>query len=241
MRLSIFIALPSLFKDIFMLDSIFSYTYPKSFVNRLRKNRFAQIETILHKLIEEKGRVRILDLGGDLAYWKNMKWTNSATHITLLNLSPSPIPEDLKNRFESVQANALQCPFPDYSFDLVFSNSAIEHMGSRENQNVFAKEVKRLSHNYIVQTPSIWFPLEPHCRIPFFQFIPHSIRAVLLMIFPVHYFPKARNYKEGVLASKTTMMMGKKRFRSFFPHASFFTEYLWGIPKSYTAIHLEKK
>jgi hypothetical protein len=222
-----------------MLDSLFSYSDSQSFVNRLRKNRFSKIESILNTLIDQKGRIRILDLGGDYAYWKTMNWKNDSTHITLLNLADTTIPLEQKEWFDSLQANALKCPFPDQSFDLVFSNSAIEHMGSIENQNEFANEVKRLAPNYIVQTPSIWFPLEPHCRIPFFQFIPHPIRAILLRLFPIHYFPKAKNYAEGLRSSKTTLMMGKKRFHAYFPQAEIVTEYLWGIPKSYTAIKLE--
>ena len=222
-----------------MLDSIFSYTNPNSFVNNLRKNRFKQIQAAINALIEKKGTVRILDLGGNLSYWENMNWKNTATHISLLNLTPSAIPDDSKHLFEAIQADALKCPFSDYAFDLVFSNSAIEHMGSLENQKIFAQEVKRLSHNYIIQTPSLWFLLEPHCRIPFFQFIPHQVRAVLLMIFKIHYFPKAKNYREGIEASKTTIMMGKTRFKSFFPEAKISTEFLWGMSKSYTAIKLE--
>jgi hypothetical protein len=218
-----------------MLDSIFSYNNPDSFVNSLRKNRFRQIEAVINGLIEKKGTIRILDLGGNMSYWEKMNWKNTATHISLLNLTQSTIPDESKHLFEAIQADALNCPFPDFSFDLVFSNSAIEHMGSLENQKIFAQEVKRLSHNYIIQTPSIWFPLEPHCRIPFFQFIPHQIRAVLLMIFKINYFPKAKNYHEGIEASKTTIMMGKSRFKSLFPEAKISTEFLWGMPKSYTA------
>jgi hypothetical protein len=222
-----------------MLDSIFSYNNPDSFVNKLRKNRFTHVQSIINALIEKKGTIRILDLGGDLSYWENMNWKNTSTHISLLNLASITIPDDSKHLFEAIQADALKCPFPDYTFDLVFSNSAIEHMGSLQNQKIFAQEVKRLAHNYIIQTPSFWFPLEPHCRIPFFQFIPHGIRAVMLMIFKIHYFPKAKNYREGIEASKTTMMMGKTKFKSFFPDAIISTEFLWGMPKSYTAIKLE--
>ncbi|NJK36721.1 MAG: class I SAM-dependent methyltransferase [Oscillatoriales cyanobacterium RM1_1_9] len=35
--------------------------------------------------------------------------------------------------------------FSDNSFDLVFSNSVIEHVGSLERQTVFAQNVQRLS------------------------------------------------------------------------------------------------
>ena len=68
-----------------MLDSIFSYNNPDSFVNRLRKNRFTQIHAIINALIEKKGTIRILDLGGDISYWENMNWKNTSTQSNWLN------------------------------------------------------------------------------------------------------------------------------------------------------------
>jgi hypothetical protein len=129
-------------------------------------------------------------------------------------------------------------PFKNGDFDLIFSNSVIEHVGSIENQEKFANEVMRLSDKYIIQTPSFWFPLEPHSLIPFFQFIPHKVRALLIMTFNINYFPKAANYLDAVEVSKSTIMITKKRFRKLFPDAEIHVERLLGIPKSYTAVRL---
>jgi hypothetical protein len=114
----------------------------------------------------------------------------------------------------------------------------IEHVGSYANQQIFAGEVRRVSDKYIVQTPSIWFPLEPHSLIPLFQFLPHPIRALLIMTFNINYFPKAKKYKEAIKVSHSTLMFTHKRFKQLFPEAEIQVERFLGIPKSYTAIKL---
>jgi hypothetical protein len=43
---------------------------------------------------------------------------------------------------------------------LVFSNSDIEHVGPREAQAQFAREVARVGRGYWVQTPNRYFPIE---------------------------------------------------------------------------------
>lgn len=209
-----------------------------SFVNRLRKKRFEMLEKRIESLASQKESFTILDIGGDIDYWKHVGWQNPKFDIFLLNLYENTISASDSNKFHSVIGNALNIPFKKDDFDLIFSNSVIEHVGSIQNQRKFAEEVTRLSNRYIIQTPSFWFPLEPHSLIPFFQFIPHKIRALLIMTFNINYFPKAKSYKEAVSVSKTTIMFTKKNFQKLFPEAEIQVERLFGIPKSYTAIKL---
>jgi Methyltransferase domain len=209
-----------------------------SLVNTLRQKRFELLKGHIENLISQHVSFKILDIGGDLAYWKHIGWKHDQCKICLLNLYPIIIPQDDSTHFESIQGSALDMPVKKGEFDLFFSNSVIEHLGSYDNQQHFANEVKRLAEKYIIQTPSIWFPLEPHSLIPFFQFIPHPIRAYLIMCFNINYFPKAATYSEALMVSKTTLMLTKKQFQALFPEAEIRVERLFGIPKSYTAIKL---
>ena len=209
-----------------------------SFVNKLRRKRFQLLQKSIENLVHPDKKFSVIDLGGDVNYWQQLNWQLPNVQTTLLNLYENKINDDLKSNFISIQGNALEAPFDSKSFDLVFSNSVIEHVGSYENQEKFANEVRRLSDKYIVQTPSLWFPLEPHSLIPLFQFIPHRIRALLIMVFNINYFPKAKSYKEALNTSKTTLMFTKKRFKKLFPEADIQVEKLFGIPKSFTAVKL---
>jgi hypothetical protein len=188
-----------------------------SFVNQFRQKRFDYLKNRIEKLIQ-KDTFKILDIGGDIQYWKNIGWQHSACKIHLLNLYTSEIPQSDTNKFTSSNGDGLALSY--------------------ENQQIFANEVMRVSDKYIIQTPSLWFPLEPHSLLPLFQFLPHPIRALLIMTFNINYFPKAKTYKEAITVSHSTLMFTHKRFKQLFPDAEIQVERFLGIPKSYTAIKL---
>lgn len=206
-----------------------------SFVNRLRKQRFLLIQEKIEQLIAARGSIKILDIGGDIGYWKQIGWKHPQCTIYLLNLY-IPSEAEATEGFVFVKGDALQLPYQYGEFDLVFSNSVIEHVGSYANQEKFAAEVMRVCDRYIIQTPSYWFPLEPHSLIPFFQFIPHRLRALLIMAFNINYFPKQKNYQAAVEVSHSTLMLTRQQFQRLFPQADLQVEKLYGIPKSYTVV-----
>ena len=50
-------------------------------------------------------------------------------------------------------------PFPDQSFDLVFSNAVIEHILGAGRQEKFAQEIMRVGKSWFVTTPELLVPL----------------------------------------------------------------------------------
>ncbi|MCX6290117.1 MAG: hypothetical protein NTW92_10195 [Bacteroidetes bacterium] len=220
-----------------MFKLLVNHHKKNSFVNQFRQKRFELLKNGIEKLIQ-KDHFKILDIGGDIQYWKNIGWQHPACKIHLLNLYESKVPENETHQFSSSVGNGLSLEYKKGEVDLIFSNSVIEHVGSYANQQIFAGEVGRVSDKYIVQTPSIWFPLEPHSLIPLFQFLPHPIRALLIMTFNINYFPKAKTYKAAIIVSHSTLMFTHKRFKQLFPEAEIQVERFLGIPKSYTAIKL---
>src|SRR5229473_8151926 len=109
----------------------------------------------------------ILDVGGEHPTWLLIGRRHG---ITLLNLSA---PENC-NGFAYVLASGCELPFPDKSFDLAFSNSVIEHVGTEENQFRFAREMMRVGKQIYCQTPSRLFPIDPHLGAFFLHWLPAS-------------------------------------------------------------------
>lgn len=69
---------------------------------------------------------------------------------------------------------------PSGYFDLVYSNSVIEHLSTWSKQEAMAAEMRRLGRRYFVQTPDRWFFMEPHLITPCIHYLPESSRRRLL-------------------------------------------------------------
>ncbi len=110
---------------------------------------------------------RILDVGGVPDFWDLIP---GRPFIVLLNLTPPN--RDLGRAAYAVVGDGKSIPFNDCSFDVVVSNSAIEHVGDRHAQECFAKEVMRVGKSHWVQTPNLWFPIEQHLFLPLIHWLP---------------------------------------------------------------------
>ena len=104
-----------------------------SLASRLRRRRFAFFRRLLASL---EAPVRILDLGGTEAYWTAMRPENIRDlQVTLVNLAAEPT--TLPN-MRSLAGDARGLDIADRSFDVVFSNSVIEHVGGAADQQRMA-------------------------------------------------------------------------------------------------------
>lgn len=63
-------------------------------------------------------------------------------------------------------------PFDPQSFDLVFSNAVVEHVGTIFDQAKFIKEHARVGRHWILTTPNRFFPIESHT----YKFFLHMFR-----------------------------------------------------------------
>ncbi len=218
------------------LPGLFAYGQENSFVNRLRRKRMQALLGLLNTAATNKRPLRVLDIGGTMAFWNMLGGLPPERfEVVLLNLAREEV-DPRQTHFTSVAGSALDLPFDDHSFDVAFSNSVIEHVGSEANQRIMAAEVKRVSVRHIIQTPSLWFPFEPHARLPLFQFLPRPVRAFLIYHFTINYFPKAPSYRECLAVSDSTILLTRRKFQALFPDSLIVTERLLGIAKSYVAL-----
>ncbi len=198
-----------------------------SLAAKLRKKRAAFFEHLIETL--EKP-IRILDVGGTENYWQLTGLSDiNGVKIVLMNMNVLPV--SLPN-FVSVVGDARKLCYPDKSFDVVFSNSVIEHVGGFSDQAHMAEEIRRVGRVYFIQTPNKYFPLEPHFLFPLFQFLPISLRVWLMVNFDLGWFSKTKDRIKARQIVKSIQLLSRSEFARLFPGASLYEEKLFGLTKS---------
>jgi hypothetical protein len=206
------------------------------YANQFRQRRLKRLLTIIDQIVAERGTCRILDVGGMPNYWQFLEplWRGRPLHITLVNLIEVPVPDD---RYLSLTGDARDLhQFADLSFDLVHSNSVIEHVGLWPDKRKMAEEVRRLAPRYFVQTPNFWFPLEPHLRTPFIHWIPYPWRVAIVMHRACGYYPKAKSISEAREILDDVRLLDSTAMELLFPDAVIERERFAGITKSLIAV-----
>jgi len=82
-------------------------------------------------------------------------------------------------------AQNLKC-FCDKTFHLTFSIGMMEHVCNRTILEKIANEIDRVSRQYIVVVPWKYTWIEPHFRLPFFQFLPPDLQRTLTILLNLH-------------------------------------------------------
>jgi hypothetical protein len=197
-----------------------------------RAKRFKFFSDLLQKVDTGKP-LRILDVGGEEDYWERMNFLGNANiHITLLNLEKV----DTKNdNFISIKGDATNLSeFKDQEFDIVYSNSVIEHLFSKENQKKMAAEAMRVGKYYYVQTPNYYFPIEPHWLFPGFQYLPFGVRVFLTSNFSLGHYQKAENKEKAVQRVNEVKLLTASEMKALFPDGKMYKEMFFGLTKSVT-------
>jgi SAM-dependent methyltransferase len=182
---------------------------------------------------------RILDVGGTAEIWALLPLPE-ASRVVLLNMPRAGArPESEAIGLEYVHGDGCQLPFGDKAFDVVFSNSVIEHVGGPEAQERFAREVARAGRGYWVQTPNRYFPIETHLLTPMVHLLPRGWRAFIVRRFTVWQWihrPAAdekRFYIEHFISD--IRLLSAEDMQRLFPDAVILRERFLGFTKSLIA------
>ena len=100
-------------------------------------------------------------------------WYPYKNRITASGIDNAKFLEELYPGLRFVPVDGRNLPFADREFDFVHSSAVLEHVGSREKQVAFLREVWRVARKGIfVTTPNRWFPIEVHTMMPFIHWLP---------------------------------------------------------------------
>jgi hypothetical protein len=175
---------------------------------------------------------RILDVGGTPLNWTIVRTPARVTLVNVYDVDMEGAPPNV----ELVRGDGTDLPFEDGSFDIAYSNSVIEHLGTAGAQERFASELRRVGRGVWVQTPAASFPVEAHLLTPL-----------------VHYLPKGwqrRVVRRGTVWGLLTRpepqrvddlldelrLLGRRDMARLFPDCEIRRERLLGLTKAYVAV-----
>jgi hypothetical protein len=185
------------------------------------------------------GRISILDVGGRVGYWNRVGLDFLASvqaDVTVLNRWSELARGNARVRCVAGNGCDLRY-YQDGEFDLVHSNSVIEHVGDWAHMRAFAEETRRVGRAYYVQTPYFWCPIDPHHpRVPGFHWLPRQAKARLLMALPISTCGRVRDLDKAYDCLDHTNMLDRQQFKHLFPDAAFSTERVFGVAKSLIAV-----
>jgi hypothetical protein len=194
-------------------------------IRRFRRGRMAAFQ----RTFPLTPQTRILDVGGTALNWGLI---SARPKVTLLNL-----PTDGE---ADVVGDGRYLPFRDRSFDIVFSNSVIEHIATPADQRRFADEVRRTGRAYWVQTPDRRFPVEPHLVTPFLHWLPKGARVAIARRFTVWSLierPSPDRWEFYIRhCSEEVRLLGPRELQEMFPEARIIRERFLGLSKSLIAV-----
>ena len=208
-------------------------TYPV--MAYFRRRRLAE----LLRIYPDIENYSVLDVGGRPFIWNLLKehYGVAPKRLVLLN-TPSETLLPVSDDYTIKIADGCELPYEDGSFDLVFSNSVIEHVGKTEEMAQFSRECDRVGNNIYIQTPNRWFPVDAHLGVAFIHWLPRPIYKKLSFIslrypFTVNNPAEKKNFD---LEFETTRLLTHSQIRQLFPQKRIVAEKVLGLVKSYVVV-----
>jgi ubiquinone/menaquinone biosynthesis C-methylase UbiE len=185
-------------------------------------------------LIQPSANSTILDVGvNDMEYsaYDNYIEKHYAFPEKITAISHQPL-KYFTARYPQVttlRGDGLNLPFLDKSFDVALSNAVIEHVGDREQQIQFLREIARVALRGYITTPNRLLPVEVHTRIPLLHLVvSKNIFDKFLVMIGKSW--AAGNYMRLLSRRELETILGAAQIVNYHITAS----RLLGIPLTYT-------
>ena len=156
-----------------MLNSmVVKFTRPVH--SRLRASR----SLMAAKIMRPSPSMSLLDIGGSPGFGGEFDSLRALfATVVVANLDPKTNCGPVAPNVSLAVADGCDLPYADGSFDWVFSNAVLEHVGDRKKQEQFTTEMQRVARvGYFLSTPNRAFFLDPHTYLPFYHLLPESVQ-----------------------------------------------------------------
>jgi len=203
-----------------------------SLASRMRAERFRRFLALLE---DYNHPARILDAGGSSSFWRK-HWHRMplGTSVVLLNTLHEDRTSFPGLTFVDGDVRHMDM-FREREFDICYSNSLLEHVGTQADQQHAAEQIRRVSRGFFVQTPNLHFPIEPHFLTVGWQYAPVSLRTYLLRMRPWGWMKSADSLEEARAIVQSIRLLNEKQLRQMFPDGKIYREKLGPFTKSLVA------
>lgn len=205
---------------------------PSSLSGRARARRWSEFSRRFRDIEE----MRVIDLGGTPRSWHLAPVRPLEVVCVNTNADEAVSVDDLPVR--SVVGDACDLPvgLRGERFDLVYSNSVLEHVGGHWRRAAFAEAVRTLSQRHWVQTPYRYFPLEPHFLFPALQHLPVHARAGVVRRWPFGHYAAVARRDHAVASVLAVELLSVADMEHYFPDSELERERVAGLTKSLIAV-----
>jgi hypothetical protein len=207
-----------------------------------RKKRLARFNEFMKGAT---GPVRLIDLGGTVKFWEDWGLAKQPLlDVTLVNnhdldKSHSNDPIALPN-IRRLNADVLTLSAANLAeYDVIFSNSLIEHLPGRQAQRQLAQAIRDSGRPYFLQTPNKRSPVDPHFPkpyVPFFATYPRTVQARLLSWSALGSGSASPSYEAALTRLQNYYPLTTRDVRQLFPQARVVVERPMGVPMSIIAM-----
>lgn len=172
----------------------------------LRSNR----ARIAIDYMKPQAHMTLLDMGGSIGLKGEWDFLRSLfREVTIVNTDFKMIRNIAPNVHIEI-GDACNLPYPDNSFDWVFSNAVLEHVGDVQRQQAFCREMQRVARvGYFLSTPNKAFLIDPHTYLPGYHWMPGWIQKWYIKLSLGHM----QTWQE------TMRLVNKRELEKFFPDA----------------------
>jgi hypothetical protein len=182
-------------------------------------------------MVNAQEHTRILDVGGYPWQWEGVRGK-----VTILNPQVLSSFENYRDKFEIVAGDGTDLPYGRGAFDILYSNSVIEHLATFQRQQLFANEARRVGCQLWIQTPARSFFIEPHLLTPIVHWFPRGLRKRLLRYGTIWGLITKPTKTEVENFLNEIRLLSFDEMRELFPDCSIHCEKFMGLTKSYIAV-----